>query len=406
MTDSWRTISLENIAEIQTSGSWGDDPDESPETIPVIRTSDIDAIGNIRWERLPLRRIAGTIRQRYLCKDGDIIVVKSSGSHTNIVTGKCAFYQGNGADVGFTNFLLRVRPNKEIIQPEYLLYFLRSPEILSRVRALVATTTYPNLKVSEYRKFPVHFPELAEQQRIVGCIKQCMERVQEIETLRQESLEDTSHLATSLYGALAQGGSWPETKIQDVILRSRNGKSIRQDNEKPTGFVLSLSCVHDVTLNFDARKPIVLPDNFAEQHRVSNDDVFVSRSNTRELVGLSSVAVDTPDMRLIYPDLLIKLEVDRTKVLPRYLAYALRTPESRRQIKIRAVGTSQSMVKISGERLKDVSIPLPPLDVQESLVNRFDELHDLAFQMVSEMQAPERDHLRKSILRKAFAGEL
>jgi hypothetical protein len=75
---------------------------------------------------------------------------------------------------------------------------------------------------------------------------------------------------------------------------------------------------------------------------VHKDDVFVSRANTRELVGLASVAEATPSERVIYPDLLIKLTVKADTVLPRYLAYALRTSESRKQIKERSSGQAKA----------------------------------------------------------------
>ena len=76
------------------------------------------------------------------------------------------------------------------------------------------------------------------------------------------------------------------------------------------------------------------------------------------------------------------------------------------QIKEKAFGTSQSMVKISGGRLKEVSIPVPPLDVQTNLINRYDELHDLASGLASELKSLNSRALKESILRKAFAGEL
>ena len=109
---------------------------------------------------------------------------------------------------------------------------------------------------------------------------------------------------------------------------------------------------------------------------------------------------------MIYPDLLIKLETRQDLIRSRFLAYALRTPGSRKQIKDRAVGTSQSMVKISGQRLKDVEVPVPPLDVQDLLIERFDELHDLASGLLDDLRFFNSSELRQSILCKAFAGEL
>ena len=164
--------------------------------------------------------------------------------------------------------------------------------------------------------------------------------------------------------------------------------------------------VHDVALNLEARKPVVLPDDLAAKFAVRTGDVFVSRSNTKELVGLSSVASCNSHDRLIFPDLLIRLEADMAQVIPRYLAYALRTPSSRRQIKDRAFGSSQSMVKISGARLKEVEVSVPPISEQERLVDQFDRLHNLTSKLEVEMDAPEIRHLKSSVLNKALAGEL
>jgi type I restriction enzyme S subunit len=232
-----------------------------------------------------------------------------------------------------------------------------------------------------------------------------MERVEEIEGLRAEVVAEANFLAPSLYAAIEDGSKWIRKKVGELIIRSRNGRSIKQDSQNANGHVLSLAAVHDVTLNSFARKPIVLPDDIAAKYSISVGDVFVSRSNTRDLVGLASVANKTLE-RVIYPDLLIKLETKKSLIRSRFFAYALRTDESRKQIKDRAVGTSQSMVKISGQRLKDVEVPVPPLDVQDELIERFDELYDLASCLIEDLSFLNSSELRQSILRKAFAGEL
>ena len=154
------------------------------------------------------------------------------------------------------------------------------------------------------------------------------------------------------------------------------------------------------------QKPIALPDEVARQFGIDANDVFVSRANTIELVGLSAVAMEAPSGRLIYPDLLIKLKVNPELILPRYLAYALRSASSRKQIKARALGSSQTMVKISGERLREISIPVPSLTKQATIVARLDAAHDLMRQLSSESIPGEVESLRSAILRKAFIGEL
>ena len=170
--------------------------------------------------------------------------------------------------------------------------------------------------------------------------------------------------------------------------------------------MLTLTAVRGIDLGIEFQKPIALPEAVAKHFSIDEGDVFVSRANTVELVGLAAVAMAKPAARLIYPDLLIKLKANPSLILPRYLAYALRSAGSRKQIKARALGSSQTMVKISGERLREVSIPVSSLEEQAKIVNRLDVAHDLMRQLATESLPGEIEVLRRAVLRRAFAGEL
>jgi type I restriction enzyme S subunit len=200
---------------------------------------------------------------------------------------------------------------------------------------------------------------------------------------------------------------WSVRTVGEIVKAVRNGRSIAQDTEgRADGAVLTLTAVRGVDLAIEFQKPISLPENVARQFGIDAGDVFVSRANTIELVGLAAVAEEKPATRLIYPDLLIKLKADRSQILPRYLAYALRSASARKQIKARALGSSQTMVKISGERLREVSIPVPSLDKQAQIVSRLDAAHDLIRALAGESVSVEIEALRGAVLRKAFSGEL
>ena len=58
--------------------------------------------------------------------------------------------------------------------------------------------------------------------------------------------------------------------------------------------------------------------------------------------------------------------------------------------------------------LRDFQIPLPPLKEQIAIVKQLDELSDTTRQLQSDYQIKltSLDELKKSILQKAFAGEL
>lgn len=293
---------------------------------------------------------------------------------------------------------------------EFLAYFLIKARGDLRSHQRGATIKGVTTKVLDSLEVPL--PPLPEQHRIVARIKDCMERIEEIEELKNASRIQQQHLSASLIESelhpdLTGIEGWTKRTVGELVTTVRNGRSIAQDTEGlADGGVLTLTAVRSIDLGIDYRKPIALPNEVATQFGIDAGDVFVSRANTIELVGLSAVAMEAPTGRLIYPDLLIKLKANPALILPRYLAYALRSASSRKQIKARALGSSQTMVKISGERLREVSIPVPSLAEQAKIISRLDAAHDLMRQLATESLPGEVEVLRGAILRKAFAGEL
>jgi hypothetical protein len=233
-----------------------------------------------------------------------------------------------------------------------------------------------------------------------------LELIQTIRTREQRVLELLGELEDVLESLNDTAKAVHSTTISlgEVLLDTQNGRSIRSDGETGNGAVLTLSAVRSVSLDMAAKKAVSLDEDVAQKYGIKRGDVFISRSNTRELVGLSAVADAEPAPRTIFPDLLIRLTPDPAKLRPRYLAYALRFPDVRRQIQDRATGSSQSMVKISGKRLRELRIPLPTLEAQDSLIEELDEAHGTCASLQSALIQPEVDHLRTAILRQALTG--
>lgn len=389
---NWPTLPVGDLCQLINGrafkpSEWGLDG------LPIVR------IQNLNDHEKPFNYYDGDYNDRHLIDDGEILLSWSGTPGTSF--GCFRWLRGRAL---LNQHIFKVSIDDAKIDGDFFIYAVNSrlDEMIRQAHGGVGLRHITKGKLSAIH-LPV--PPLDEQRRIVARIKECMERVEEIEGLRAGAIGEVGFLSGSLYAAIENSGGWPQVSVGEVINRSRNGRSIRQDSENATGHVLTLSSVHDVTLDLSHRKPVVLDDRLIKQFAVYPGDVFVSRSNTKDLVGLSSVAEEDSNS-LIYPDLLIKLEADRSRVLPRFLAYSLRTPSCRDQIKSRAFGTSQSMVKISGERLKEVTFPLPPIEVQKELIKQFDVLHDISGSLISEMSSCSIPQLRESILRKAFAGEL
>lgn len=372
--------------------------------LPWVTPSDLAPIGKI----VELGRVAETLTCAGLKNSSAKVIPAGSvlfSSRASI--GKIAVTdRACATNQGFIN----LTPKADSVCPWFLAYLLAHHT--SELVQLAGKTTFLEIPRGKFKDFEVSIPPRPEQCRVVARIKECMERVEEIEELKNTSRVEQQYLSASLIESelhpdLTGIGGWTTHTVGELVDTVRNGRSIAQDNEgRADGAVLTLTAVRGIDLGIRFQKPIALPDRVAEQFGVDAGDVFVSRANTIELVGLAAVAMEAPKERLIYPDLLVKLKVKPSLILPRYLAYALRSASSRKQIKARALGSSQTMVKISGERLREVSIPVPSLAAQAAIVERLDAAHVLMRKLATESLPGEIEVLRKAVLRKAFAGEM
>ena len=106
---------------------------------------------------------------------------------------------------------------------------------------------------------------------------------------------------------------------------------------------------------------------------MKQNDIFVSRGNSIELVGRSAAYKGIP-ANSAFPDFLIRIRVDRTRIDPQYIVYYLQTLEARKYIESQASGTSPSMKKVSQPKLENMLIPVPQLDEQRRIVAYLDGL--------------------------------
>src|SRR5690554_5784774 len=116
----WQILPLKHMAEVDNSGTYGKDPEEGQNLLPVATTAQIDALGNFVTSKMSLRSFTNEELRRYACSSGDILVVKSSGSAENIISGKAGIVRADTPRFVFSNFLMRLRCNANRCLSPYL----------------------------------------------------------------------------------------------------------------------------------------------------------------------------------------------------------------------------------------------------------------------------------------------
>jgi type I restriction enzyme S subunit len=105
-------------------------------------------------------------------------------------------------------------------------------------------------------------------------------------------------------------------------------------------------------------------------------DLLISRSNTRELVGLPGI-FDEHRSDVSWPDTMMRLRPDSCQLRPAFLERVLRSPTGRKQIESFAAGTSASMKKINSGHVEKLLIPIPAVDIQDHINAQLDSFQAL-----------------------------
>jgi len=136
--------------------------------------------------------------------------------------------------------------------------------------------------------------------------------------------------------------------------------------------VLTLSAVHHGKFNPNAIKPIPANSRIPSGIEISDGDLLMTRSNTRELVGDVCI-VRNARPRTILCDLIYRL-VPREDILnSRFLMHQLLSRVGRDQIERDAQGSSGTMPKISQSKMRRWRVLVPPLTEQTLIVEYLDE---------------------------------
>jgi type I restriction enzyme S subunit len=107
--------------------------------------------------------------------------------------------------------------------------------------------------------------------------------------------------------------------------------------------------------------------------RLSDGDLLIARSNTRERVGFVGRFVDD-GRQVSFPDTMMRLRPDTSRVSTECLEILLQAPQIRAAIQAAAAGTSASMKKINRKNLQAVCVPDLCHAQQEDLVKNFASL--------------------------------
>ncbi|WNC30171.1 restriction endonuclease subunit S [Thermosynechococcus sp. PKX82] len=200
----WRWVRLGEVCRHKT-GIWGPEAPDSSKGFPVVRSTEIHGMV-LMPQKASVRAIRSKQIWAYKLEAGDILINKSSGSPH--LVGWPAIFEDphDGRTYLFSNFMLRLRPEKELLEPWFLLFYLHSPIARSLYLGAQDTTSgLRNLRIRDFMEQSVPLPPLSEQRRIVTYLEAVQERIRALKTGQSATEAELTRLEQSILDKAFRG---------------------------------------------------------------------------------------------------------------------------------------------------------------------------------------------------------
>jgi type I restriction enzyme S subunit len=291
------------------------------EGMPLIRIRDL------RQGTSTEIRYTGDYDDRFVVKAGDFLIG---------MDGEFRCYEWKGADGLLNQRVCRLIDFGDVVDPEFVRWGIDTH--LKIIEENTPYVTVRHLSAKKVKAIQFSFPSLGEQRRIVARIKECMERVEEIDTLRCDSRKQASAiLPAGRFDAMK--GDTPTVALGDIIQGGpTNGLY------KPAKYYGSGTPILRID-NFDAGQVLTEPLGLrrlevdeSELHRyaLQPGSIVLNRVNgSLDVVGKACL-IDSLTEATLFESNMMAFSVDGTRADPVYVLHFLASPACRDQIKSKA----------------------------------------------------------------------
>lgn len=293
-----------------------------------------------------------------------------------------------------SSHLATIKAKSKIADDRFLLYYL----ITIDAKDLMQDIAYPSLKTSDIGLIPIPLPPLPEQQRIVAILDEAFAAIDQAMANTERNLKNAKELFDSyLLGVFEKRGDNWKVKTLGEVCSLYQGIAINAKTKHALVDKSDLPLLRIKDLRNNSEELYIDPNNYPKNALVNEEDIIYTRTGSLGLVFRGRRGVLHNNSFKIVPNhLLIK----------DFLFIWLQNPIFKSKILELAYKAAQPDITHAIFKLQEIAIP--PIIEQNNIVKILDALSAeiKKLETVCQKKLTDLDELKKSILQKAYAGEL
>lgn len=324
-----------------------------------------------------------------------LLVTRMAPGTTAITTIKTAINQD----------LKIVRPVSGVSTKYLHFYFKFSKDTISK---LSSGSTVKGITVEKLNDLKILIPPYQAQE----AIGRILDKAQALIDKRKEAIAKLDELIQAVFldmfgDPVRNPKNWGTKLFGDLIAEIDSGWSPQCESnsalEAQWG-VLKLSAITKGIYLPEHNKALPSDVEPRKQLEVKKGDLLFNRKNTLELVGTTAYVFDTPG-RLIIPDTIFRFVVkDDNELNKLFLWQLFNNRDFKKDLQRLAGGSAGSMPNISKQKLKNINIIVPDINIQKefaSIVNKIENQKQKMQQSLTQLETNFN-----ALLQRAFKGEL
>jgi type I restriction enzyme S subunit len=332
--------------------------------------------------------------EKYFVNEDDIVMVRY-GTPGLIGRGKAGVIANN---------LFKIKIERKDLTNDYLTLFL-SQDYIQNYLSTQGSATMPALNFGQLKTVKIRFPPIQEQQRIVDILDEAFAVIAKAKANAEQNLKNAKELFESyLQGVFDnKDENWEEKRLEEVCIKITDGS-----HNPPKGIdfseylMLSSKNVNNDFIDLNSPRYLKKDDFVSENKRteVIEGDVLLTIVGTIGRVAVVSIEHKYFTLQRS----VAVLKPNKEFILSRFLMYSLQNVHE--MLNENARGVAQKGLYLN--QIRSLVISIPKLKTQKSIIEKLDYLsvETKKLEAIYQQKINDLEELKKSILQKAFSGEL
>ena len=296
--------------------------------------------------------------------------------------------------------LAAIRAGKKIDNVYLFNYLLKHEnEIIGNEGAV-----FNSINKSQIESIEIPLPPLEEQQRIVAKLDEAFEAIEKAKANAEQNLKNAKELFDSYLQAIFEnkGKDWEEKTLGEISKEFGRGKS----KHRPRNWDKLYGGDYPFIQTGDIRNC----NHVITEYTQTYSDIGLAQSKLWPAGTICiTIAANIAETGVLtfdacFPDSVIGLVVNDKFADRDYVEYLLQSFKSRLQ----ALGKGSAQDNINLKTFENRLFPFPKVSEQQSIVQKLDALSSETkkLEAIYQKKLEDLEELKKSILQKAFSGQL